>query len=128
MSTYMTDQRRELLEFFKSHPDTAFSAKEIAANLPDEISLSAVYRNLSRLEKSGQISRSTKEGCREIFYSYVASENCHGCLHLTCEKCGHTVHMSTSISEKMIHALSETDGFSVDNKKTVLYGICSKCR
>ena len=128
MARYMTDQRRELLDFFKMHPDVAFSAKEIAEQLPDEISLSAVYRNLSWLEKSGEISRSTKEGCREIFYSYVAAESCHGCLHLTCEKCGQTVHMNSVMSEKMIHALNESDGFFVNQKKTVLYGICSKCR
>lgn len=127
MADYVTEQRKELLSFFKRNPDAAFTAKQIADQMPG-VSLSAVYRNLSRLEKSGEISRSVKEGFREIFYSYVASESCHGCLHLTCQKCGSTVHMNHEISEKMIDALNETDGFFIDKKKTVLYGICAKCR
>jgi len=127
MTNYVTEQRKELIDFFKSNPDVAFSAKEIAARMPG-VSLSAIYRNLARLEKNGEISRSVKDGCREIYYSYVASEHCRGCLHLTCEKCGTTVHMSHIISDNMISALTALDGFTIDNKKSVIYGICSKCQ
>ena len=129
MNGYMTEQRRELLRFLRSNPDKSFSAKEIAHHISDgAISLSAVYRNLAWLEKSGEISRSTKDGHREIFYSYVASEHCHDCLHLRCEKCGSTVHMDMAVTDKMINDIADKDGFDINRKKTVIYGICSKCK
>lgn len=129
MASYMTEQRRELLAFLESNHDRAFSAKEIAAEMADRgVSQSAVYRNLGWLEKNGKISRSTRDGHREIYYSFVDSDECHGALHLTCEKCGKTVHMDTTITNRMIHDIAGKDGFSIDMKKTVLYGICSGCK
>ena len=129
MANYMTGQRRELINFLESNPDRTFTAREIADAMAERgVSRSAVYRNLARLEENGEISRSVKGGSSENYYSYVASENCHNFLHLTCEKCGKTVHMNVDISEKMINDLNSFDGFSVDKKKTVLYGVCAECK
>ena len=54
---YMTEQRKKLFEFFKSHPDMTISARDLAAQLVAEehakISVSAVYRNLAMLEREG---------------------------------------------------------------------------
>lgn len=128
MAEYMTEQRRELLDFLHSHPDKLFSAKEIAENLADrQISMSAVYRNLAWLEKAGVISRKVKDGRREIYYSCVDSQECRGCIHLTCMKCGDTFHMDAAASERMMSDVSNIDGFKIDKCKTVLYGICKKC-
>ena len=56
---YMTEQRKKLFEFFKSHPDMTTSARDLAAQLVAEehakISVSAVYRNLAMLEREGLI-------------------------------------------------------------------------
>ena len=92
------------------------------------VSVSAVYRNLAWLESKGVISRSVKGGRREVYYSYVASEKCHGSLHLTCEKCGKTVHMNSIVTTRMVNDIAGTDGFSVDMRKTVLYGVCAECK
>ncbi len=129
MSGYMTDQRRELLGFLMANPDRSFTAKEIAQAMADRgVSQSAVYRNLAWLESNGKINRSARDGRREIYYSYVAAEQCRGCLHLTCQKCGRTVHMNTVSANRMLNDIAGRDGFSVDMKKTVLYGVCAKCR
>ena len=129
MSSYMTEQRRELLAFLESNPDRAFSAKEIAAAMEDKgVSVSAVYRNLAWLENKGVISRSMRGGRREVLYSYVAADSCHGSLHMTCEKCGKTVHMNSAVTSRMVNDIAGSDGFSVDMRRTVLYGVCAKCK
>ena len=129
MASYMTEQRRELLGFLMANPDRAFSAKEIASAMSGRgVSQSAVYRNLAWLEKNGRISRGTRDGRREIYYSFVDTEDCRGNLHLTCEKCGRTVHMNTAVASRMINDVAGRDGFSVDLKKTVLYGVCARCK
>ena len=63
MPGYNTKQRRILLAFLEQHPDELFSARQIADGLKaEQISLSAVYRNLVQLEADGQIRRYTKSG------------------------------------------------------------------
>ena len=129
MISYMTEQRKELLGFLKSNPDRGFSAKEITFAMQDRgVSQSAVYRNLAWLEKNGKIRRGTVNGRREIYFSYVDSVDCHGRLHLTCERCGRTVHMDAASSDRMVSDLAYNDGFKLDMKKTVLYGVCSDCK
>ena len=49
---YMTKQRKALLSYLSSHADEKLSAKQLEEALCCEgISISAVYRNLSELEK-----------------------------------------------------------------------------
>jgi Fe2+ or Zn2+ uptake regulation protein len=72
MTGYKTEQRSLLMEFLQHNPDRQFSAREIAARIPStEISLSAIYRNLSALESAGLINRFVKEGSREVYYQYT---------------------------------------------------------
>lgn len=128
MAEYMTGQRRQLLDFLHSNPDKLFSAAEIAEALAGSgISVSAVYRNLARLEKAGVISRTAKEGRREVYYSCVSADCCRERLHLTCMKCGDTFHMDQTVSERMLKTVSKVDGFKIDKHKTVLYGVCKNC-
>ena len=95
---YMTEQRKKLFEFFKSHPDMTISARDLAAQLVAEehakISVSAVYRNLAMLEREGLILRSPGKNNRENVYRYVSLGACEDKLHITCLKCGRTTHMT----------------------------------
>jgi len=128
MAKYMTLQRKKLLMFLKENHDRQLSAAEIAEELKGEdISLSAVYRNLSELEADGLVSRFVKEGCREFFYQYIAVEQCKNCIHLTCTKCGAVSHMDNTAATEMISAIRKTAGFNINKSKTVVYGVCNKC-
>ena len=128
MSEYMTEQRRELLAFFRTNPDKCFTAKDVADALKhSNISISAIYRNLSRLERDGYLSRTVKKGSRESYYQSFASENCRGCIHLSCLKCGGTFHMDHKVSSVLLDSVSRKDGFSISSEKTVLYGVCGSC-
>lgn len=128
MSEYMTEQRRKLLDFFKNHPDKRFTAKQVAESLKkSDISISAIYRNLSKLEQDGYLSRTVRQGSSESCYQSLFSECCRECIHLSCIKCGNTFHMDHDVSAALMEGVSRQDGFKISRAKTVLYGICSRC-
>ena len=84
MQAYMTQPRKRLLTYLHGHADETLSAGQIAQDLP-EISVSAVYRNLSALEKDGAVQKVAKAGSREVFYRYKKAEECRAHLHLSCK-------------------------------------------
>lgn len=128
-SKYMTRQRKALLSFLSEHPDEMLSAQEIADALDGEnVSLSAVYRNLDDLEADGKVRRNHRGDTREIYFQYVASDLCKSCLHLSCTKCGRTFHMNAAGAKRLLDTVAETDGFAVDKSETILYGVCETCR
>lgn len=128
MKKYDTRQRDYLISFLNQHPDQLLSARQIAQELcAQQISLSAVYRNLSQLEAEGLIRKSVKAGSRESYYQYVGAEDCHSHLHLSCTRCGKTFHMDAERTAQLTRAMSELDGLDLDILKTVLYGICQNC-
>lgn len=129
MSKYMTRQRKALLGCLSAHPDEQLSAQEIADALAgEEISLSAVYRNLSELEAEGKVRRSGRAGSREVYYQYIDADGCRGCLHLSCRSCGRTYHMSRAGALQLLESVQRSEGFAVDKGETVLYGLCQRCR
>ena len=125
----MTRQRRLLLEYFSGHTDESISANDIIEELAkDQISKSAVYRNLSDLESEGKIRRVTQNAGREVYYQYADDEHCKEHLHLSCKKCGKTFHLCSEIADELIDNVLSREGFAVDKSVTVLYGMCRNCR
>lgn len=128
-SKYVTRQRRLLLSCLGQHPDELLSARQIAEALEGEsVSLSAVYRNLADLEAEGRIRRVHRGSDREICFQYLDSGDCRNCLHLSCTRCGRTFHMDADGAEQLIHTVAERDGFALDKRETVLYGLCDGCQ
>lgn len=129
MQKYKTRQRRVLLDYLAAHADEELSARQIETALREfDISLSAVYRNLSALESEGKVRRVSKSGSREVYYQYTDCMSCKDCLHLSCEKCGKTYHMNIPGMEMLIENLASSDEFAIDRKNTVLYGVCKSCQ
>ena len=129
MSKYMTKQRKTLLEYLDRHADEELSAKMIESELGGMgVSISAVYRNLSELEKEGKIKRISKSGTREVYYRYTDAHECRESLHLSCKKCGKTYHMDKQCAEILINNLAQSDDFTIDKSDTILYGVCGSCK
>ena len=127
--TYKTKQRQALLQYLEQHMHEELSAGEIAEALAQQdISRSAVYRNLSALEQEGKVRRSMRSGSREATYRFSDCAECRTCLHLRCTKCGRTFHMETQNADALIQSVQRTEGFAIDRAETVLYGVCSACR
>ena len=127
MQAYMTQPRKRLLTYLHKHPDEAITAGQIAQALP-EVSVSAVYRNLSALEQDGTVRKVAKSGSREVFYQYMKAEECRERLHLSCKACGRTFHMDEAETQALLDTIAKLDGFTVDRSETVLYGICEACK
>ena len=59
--SYKTKQRDVILKFFEKNHDKNFTVTEIFENVKNEnISLSAIYRNLAELEKAGKVRKLSK--------------------------------------------------------------------
>ena len=113
MPRYTTRQREALLDYLSRHPDQPLTVREIAAGVePDGVSL---------------IRRESRPGSREAVVQYVGAENCRGHLHLTCTRCGRTVHLS-SAAASLLTGMAAGEGFSLDLTRTALYGLCPRCR
>ena len=126
--SYNTKQREILLQFFNNNPDKTFTAQQIAQNLKDEgISVSAVYRNLSTLEKLGKVRKTAKSGSREALFMYVDMGKCKQHLHLSCEKCGKTMHLDDKTAEILENNIFKNSNFNVDKTNTIIYGVCKNC-
>lgn len=129
MAKYVTRQRKALIEFFEAHADKEMTARQIAEMIEGgPISVSAVYRNLSELEESGLVSRASRPGSREVYYRYVDPEDCRDCLHLSCTKCGKTIHMSPLEADFFTKSIQANERFKLDKTVTVLYGTCRECQ
>lgn len=127
MPKYLTKQRKLLADFLSKHADESLSAAKIAEALENEISKSAVYRNLADMEAEGKLRRVAGSSGREAVYQYTDCEKCRGHLHMNCRRCGKTYHMEDSIAEMLAESLNEKENFSIDRSETILYGICGDC-
>ena len=132
MSTYNTEQKKQLIDFMTRHAQTAFSADETAKGLEEELGENApgkstVYRLLSRLCEEGKVKRFTERGERQSYYQIVAGKHCDRHLHLKCMSCGKLLHMSDEESEKLLGEVLSASEFFVDRENTVLYGRCAEC-
>ena len=125
---YNTKQREILLKFFNKHHDSTFSAYDLAGNLKHYgISLSAIYRNLSELEKAGKVKKVTKNGSRKAYFQFVDCDDCKGHLHLSCIRCGKTSHLDDKNSSLIVKNVLNNANFNVDKASTVIYGVCADC-
>lgn len=129
MPSYLTQQRKQLLAFFKSNPHRQFTAKEIYDAIPyGAVSLSAVYRNLAALENDGIINKSAKDGSRQLVYQYTDNEDCKKSIHLICTKCSRAFHLDGAVTDELSRVLGSEMGFCLDKRKSVIYGICAQCQ
>lgn len=129
MREYTTEQRKILLSFLKAHSDETFSIEELSAQLcaKKNISVSAIYRNIGKLVSDGLVQRLTKDNSRKFFYQYMGDAECCHHLHLMCTDCGQIFHLDHPSMDVITASVLQSSRFSLDKKKTVLYGLCSTC-
>lgn len=129
MRNYNTQQRQILLDYFSSHLDECLSTTQIIDQIAsEEISKSAIYRNLAALEKEGKLRRTSKTGDRKTYYYFIDHDECHDAIHISCIKCGKTAHLSRDTSNQLTQNLNKLDEFTIDNQETIIYGVCKECQ
>ncbi|HHW46169.1 MAG TPA: transcriptional repressor [Clostridiales bacterium] len=129
MSSYVTEQRKRILEILKNSSERLFTVEELAEMLSCEgISLSTVYRTINRLYSKGLVRRTAIDGSRKFAYQYIDDEHCTEHLHLSCTQCGKIFHLENDISSNLIKQIQQKNNFLIDNSKTLLRGICDRCK
>lgn len=128
MKVYHTEQRKSILDYLKSRQDAQVTASEIAEALSSSVSKSAVYRNLADLEREGKVVRVSVAGERSAAYRYAAGHSCIGKIHISCVRCGKTEHISPAAAARLERALEAEDGFLLNKRESMLFGVCKDCR
>ena len=116
-----TKQREEILSALRekrAHLTATQVYDKVRENIPD-ISLGTVYRNLGHLAESGEIlTVETSDKC--VFYDGFTTPH----AHFVCNGCGMIFDISRQEDSKYP---PELDGFTVEEERTVYYGLCKKC-
>ena len=125
-SEYKTQTRQMILDYMIGNPDCIFKASEIAESLP-EVSLSTIYRNLSRLEKAGMIQIVGAAENNELQYRYTGPGCCEAKMHLVCKDCGKFFHLEGPALKVLQLSVQRLNGFELDQQQSVLLGRCAGC-
>lgn len=125
---YNTRQQQAVLRCLEQRPEEALTACEIAEALRQEerpVGLATVYRQLERLERSGQVHRvDTGEGA---VYQFCVNGSARACFLLRCQRCGRMVHLDCVHLEELCRHLETDHRFQVDPRRTILTGLCASC-
>lgn len=128
MSKYQTEQRKKLISLFKNKQHHTLSVHDIYLALEEnDISMSAIYRNLSEMVNEGLLCKVSEQNRSGSLYQYVDPDHCAGIIHFKCESCDATFHLDKSISQMIISIAQEHHGFTVNGSSAFLYGKCENC-
>ena len=123
---YKTQTRQVIMDFMVKNPDRIFKASDIAQDLPS-VSLSTIYRTLSRLEKAGIVQIVGAEENKELQYRYTGPSKCQAKMHLVCKICGKFFHLDGPALKMLQLSVLRIKGFELDQQQSVLLGRCAGC-
>ncbi len=121
----LTLQRRLIVDIIHD-AEAHLTAEEIldyvVARAPS-VNKSTIYRTLELLEELGCVFKSE---LGDHFIYHHAEEGHHH--HLVCRRCGKSIDCDEDLFMPLERALDEMNGFQVDFKHMVIYGLCKECR
>ena len=123
---YKTQTRQIIMDYMVKNPDRIFKASDIAKNLPS-VSLSTIYRNLSRLEKAGLVQLVGAAENKDLQYRYTGPGRCEAKMHLVCKVCGKFLHLDGPALKMLLLSVQRIKGFELDQQQSVLLGRCAEC-
>lgn len=130
-SSYNTKQKQLILNFLKNNHHRLLTCDEISENMKRNgtpVGKTTVYRYVLKLKDEGMVRRIIDENDKIARFQYIDEAlDCDGHMHLRCLSCGDFHHLSCDFMEGVSRHLSEHHSFRIDNKKTVIYGLCEKC-
>lgn len=128
---YRTRQRLQIMECIALNREKHLTADEIREELKKsgvEIGKSTVYRALEKLIAEGRVRKYIAEEGKSACYQYIdEGGDCVRHFHLKCTRCGRLIHLECDFLKDLERHIFEHHRFTVDNTRTVLYGICGDC-
>ena len=128
---YKTKQRDLILGYLVSRKGVHITVDDVVEHFKktgNSVGKSTVYRYLDLLVKSGAVRKYiVEEGASACYQYFDNSGDCHAHYHLKCSGCGELIHVECEYLDQVNSHVFEHHGFTIDNSKTVLYGLCAKC-
>lgn len=128
-SNYRTKQRSAILKYLEDNQDKELSVIDILehVNKNSKASQTTIYRYLNRLVEEGRLKKFYSEEDNMARFQYISCD-CNMHYHLKCEICGEIIHIDNDIFSSLENSISDKYNFKIDNIKTILLGVCDKCR
>lgn len=128
-ATYNTKQGNLILECFKKNKGIHLTIDDILSYLKQNntpVGVTTVYRHLQKLSESGIITKYNVDLDSGACYQYT-ERDCKMHFHLKCTKCNELFHSECSYLQTVQDHIFSHHGFTVDNTRTVFYGLCQNC-
>lgn len=126
---YRTKQRQLVLDCFTNNNGIHLTIEDICNYLKENgtpVGTTTVYRHVQKLANEGIITKYNVDSESGACYQF-SGDNCKMHFHLKCTKCSMLFHASCSFIESVEKHILLHHGFTVDNSRTVFYGICRDC-
>lgn len=131
-NSYNTKQGSLILSLLQKQPGRHFTADDIISELAKggrPVGKATVYRHLDKLIKQGLVRKYIAEEGQSACFEFIdKSGNCKSHYHLKCSGCGRLIHVECGYLDELARHVLEHHGFVISPEKTVLYGMCEKCR
>ena len=128
---HLTKQGQTILECLEENRERHLTAEELSELLKKKdaaVSTATIYRQLEKLTVHGCIRKYVLSPDEPACYQYHGEkEDCARHFHLKCTVCGRLFHVSCAYLNELENHVAEHHGFTVDNTRTVLYGVCRDC-
>ena len=127
---YKTKQQVAIMDCLKVHGKNYVTVVEIEKYLKEKncsVGVTTIYRHLEKLEQDGVVARINVEKQQGACYQYVMEDENDDCFYIECEKCGQVSRMECHHLAELYNHVNADHHSSINPKKTVFYGRCSKC-
>ena len=124
LKNYHTKQKSQIRDIFINNPNDNFTADKLMLLLTKNntpVSKATLYRTLDFMFDNGDIDKNSS--C----YLYKTCDNSNH-IHFKCQSCGAILHIENPIVKQMDLKIEKEYGVLVDSTKTILYGICARCK
>ena len=129
-STYNTRQRQQVKDCLARHSDSFLTVDGLCSRLAEEgtqVGRTTVYRTLESLaaeDEATKVAAARGGSARYRLRPMTLSEQ----GQLSCTRCGKVFPLDCSMLQEFSAHVEEHHGFAIDQRKTVLYGLCASCR
>jgi len=94
----------------------------------EKIGKATVYRYLNNLLETNMVKKFVLDDGKGSCYQYVDGKKCEEHYHLKCKNCNKIIHLDCDEFINIQKHILKEHGFEIDSIKTVLYGMCKKCK
>ena len=131
---YKTKQKEEITEYLRSKVGEHITVSDVCKYFSEKglsVGMTTVYRQLEKMVDDGIVNKYTIDANSPACFEYM-DPGVHltpaTCFHCKCDRCGKLIHLHCHDLEEIQEHLLKEHGFTLNPRRTVLYGLCDECR